>query len=157
MTNIRTAVRVHALPVETLQAVRASGLDAAGHAVECLTAAGGEPLRCCLRDARAGENLILFGYTPPLPASPYQEVGPVFAHAAACAGPTHDGGYPAAWQSRPQVLRAYDRRGWIHDARVHDGADPEKVIEELFADPAVVQLHSRNIAYGCFMFQVTRD
>jgi hypothetical protein len=30
------------------------------------------------------------------------------------------------------------------------------VIEELLADPAVVQVHSRNVTYGCFMFSVTR-
>jgi hypothetical protein len=121
-----------------------------------VVADGGEPLRCCLRPARAGEELVLFGWEPPLPPSPYREVGAVFAHAVACAGPP-DAGYPAEWRGRPQVLRAYDSRGWIHEAtRVHDGTDPESVIGGMLEDPTVVEIHSRNIAYGCLMFRVSR-
>ncbi|WP_320068460.1 DUF1203 domain-containing protein [Micromonospora sp. RTGN7] len=146
--------RVRALPPEVPAAVRAAGRDASGLPPHRSTATGGEPLRCCLRDATTGEEIMLFGYAPPIPAGPYREVGPVFAHAGPCAGPS--AGYPPAWRGRAQVLRAYDRRGWIHDARVHDGADPEAVIAELLTDPAVERLHSRNVAYGCFMFTVDR-
>lgn len=122
-----------------------------------VTASGGEPLRCCLRDASAGESLVLFNYSPPLPAaSPYEERGAVFAHADSCAGP-ESSSYPADWVGRSQVLRAYDSRGWIHPAtRVHDGRDPEAAIAAVFAHPEVVEVHSRNVAYGCFMFAVTR-
>ncbi len=121
-------------------------------------ARGGEPLRCCLRDAAAGEELLLFNYEPPLPAgTPYRELGAVFAHAGECAGPSTDG-YPADWVGRPQVLRAYDARGWIHPAtRTHDGADPGAVLAEVLAKPDVVAVHSRNIAYGCYMFTATRE
>ena len=49
------------------------------------------------------------------------------------------------------------QRGWIHDAtRVHDGSDPEAVIADMLADPSVAEIHSRNIAWGCYMFRVTR-
>jgi len=122
-----------------------------------VVASGGEPLRCCLRDASKGEELVLFNYTPPLPApSPYEERGAVFAHAAACDGPESEA-YPAGWVGRPQVLRAYDARGWIHPAtRVHDGSDPEGVIAAVFSHPEVVEVHSRNLAYGCYMFAITR-
>jgi hypothetical protein len=58
--------------------------------------------------------------------------------------------------SPTQVLRAYDRQGRICGGRLHDGTDPEAVIAELFADPQVRQLHSRNVVYGCFMFVVER-
>lgn len=117
---------------------------------------GGEPLRCCLRDATDGEELLLFNYEPPLPAaSPYREKGAIFTHAGECAGPAP--GYPADWLRRPQVLRAYDARGWIHPAtHVHDGTDPVAAIEKVLAEPDVVEVHSRNIAYGCYMFAVTR-
>jgi hypothetical protein len=55
------------------------------------------------------------------------------------------------------VLRAYDAAGRIHPAtRVHDGTDPPAEIAEVLAQPGVVAVHSRNIAYGCFMFAVTR-
>jgi Protein of unknown function (DUF1203) len=145
---------IRALPAAILDTVRATGLDASGNLVERVTASGGEPLRCCLRDATAGEQLMLFGYEPPLPPSPYREVGAVFAHAERCAGPAA-GAYPDGWRDRSQVLRAYDERGWIHPAtRVHDGSDPEAAIAKVLAAPGVVQVHSRNVAYGCYMFTV---
>ncbi len=157
-TTTVSGFQVHAIPSDVLRKVRDSGLDASGNPVRRITATGDEPLRCCLRDATAGEDVILFGYEPPIPTSPYREVGAVFAHAGACEGPAAGpaGGYPAAWRGHRQVLRAYDSRGWIHSATVHDGTDPEAAIAALFADPAVVQIHSRNVAYGCFMFRLTR-
>jgi hypothetical protein len=129
--------------------VRGDGVD--------VVASGGEPLRCCLRDAVAGEDLVLFNHAPPLPApSPYEERGAVFTHASPCGGPDFDG-YPPDWVGRPQVLRAYDERGWIHPAtRVHDGSDPVAALTAVFAEPGVVAVHSRNVAYGCFMFAATR-
>jgi hypothetical protein len=158
MTATTTArFQVHALPADVLDAVRSTGRDVSGNPIERRLTTGGEPLRCCLRNADPGEQAILFGHEPPIPASPYREIGAVFAHAQPCDGPARSDGYPSGWRGRPQVLRAYDRRGWIHDAtRVHDGTDPEAVITEMFADPDVVQIHSRNVAWGCYMFAVTR-
>lgn len=159
MTTTRTtAFTVIPLPVGLLDAVRSSGLDTSGNPVQHVVAGGGEPIRCCLRNAREGESLILFGYEPKIPASPYREIGAVFAHTQACPGPEHTDAYPADWHGKPQVLRAYDERGWIHPATtVHDGSDPEAAIAAILADPKVTQLHSRNIAYGCYMFAVTRE
>lgn len=157
VTQEAIGFRIHALPTSTLNDVRLDGLDVNGNPVERLVASGGESLRCCLHDAAQGEDLILFGYEPPLPAGPYREVGPIFAHAAPCPGPATEAGYPAEWYGRPQVLRAYDKRGRIHPAtRIHDGTAPEKAIMAVLADPEVTLLHSRNIAYGCFMFAATR-
>lgn len=151
-----TSFIVHAIDPDDLEVVRTRGTDAGGNPVETVLAGGGEPLRCCLRSALPGESLLLFGWEPPLPPSPYREVGPVFAHAESCSGP-RDRGYPADWRGRTQVLRAYDRRGWIHEAsRVDDGSDPEAALAALLEDPTVAEVHSRNLAYGCWMFRVTR-
>jgi hypothetical protein len=148
--------RIHAIPTDVLARVRSSRRDASGNPAAPIRADGGEPLRCCLRNARNGEWLLLFGYEPPIAAgSPYREIGAVFAHAEPCAGPDGDE-YPQAWRGKPQVLRSYDRRGWIRAAVVHDGSEVESEIARLLADPEATQLHSRNVAYGCFMFVVTR-
>ncbi len=152
----RTSYLITAMPLEVLAEVRRTVRDASGRPPQRLAADGGEPLRCCLRDAVAGEPLLLFGYAPPLPAGPYREVGPVFAHDTDCPGPAHDIGYPPGWRGRPQVLRAYDREGRIVGGRLHDGDDPERAIGDLLADPVVDRLHSRNVVYGCFMFVVMR-
>ncbi|SHN48052.1 DUF1203 domain-containing protein [Cryptosporangium aurantiacum] len=151
-----TTYRIDAIAPQTLDAARAGSPDAGGTPPERRTADGGEPLRCCLRDASPGEELILFGYRPPLPEGPYREYGPVFAHATPCGGAV-DGRYPEGWLGRPQVYRAYDAEGRIHPAtRVHDGSAPDAVLDEMLADPSVIGIHSRNVAYGCFMFTVTR-
>lgn len=157
MTPTRT-FRIHPIPADELEEIRSSGLDASGNPVEALIDAVGEPLRCCLRNARPGEKVILFGYEPPIPnsSSPYREIGAVVAHADACAAPEAWDSYPPDWQGRPQVLRAYDERGWIHPASTtHDGSDPGGAIAAVLAEPGVVEVHSRNVAYGCFMFVAT--
>ncbi|WP_152363107.1 DUF1203 domain-containing protein [Microlunatus speluncae] len=142
--------RLHPIPPEVITSARTTGVDVAGHPIVRQTAAGREPLRCCLRNAQAGEELILFGYRPVLPVSPYLETGAVFTHAEPCAGPPASGSYPSDWIGRPQVLRAYDERGWIHPASTHhDGSDPAAAIAAVLAQPGVVQLHLRNVAYGC--------
>jgi hypothetical protein len=152
---ITTKYRVLPIPTAHLNAVRVSGVDASGNPVARLVDAVGEPMRCCLRNARTGEGCILFGYEPPIPgqASPYREIGPVLAHAEDCGGPSGSGSYPDDWYGRPQVLRAYDARGWIHPATTtHDGSDPVAALTRVLFEPGVVKVHSRNIAYGCFMF-----
>ena len=152
MTTLTSTTVIRALPAEVLDGVRTTGRDVSGSPVEPVWADGGEPLRCCLRDAVPGEALLLFGYAPQTPRGPYREVGPVFAHAGPCAG-FPGTGYPDDWRQRPQVLRAYDHRGWIHPATtVHDGSDPAAALAEVLAVPGVVEVHSRNIAYGCYMF-----
>jgi hypothetical protein len=157
VTTSTVRFEIHAIPAAVLDRVRASGVDVSGHPVQYLQADGGEPLRCCLRNAEPGERAILFGYEPPIPPSPYREIGAVFAHAETCPGPTVGSDYPPAWRGRRQVLRAYDRRGWIHDAtREHDGTSPEAVIADMLSDPDVHCLHSRNVTWGCYMFSVTR-
>jgi Protein of unknown function (DUF1203) len=156
MSSTTSTFKVSPVPDDVLRRARSERTDASGNPVVNVTATGGEPLRCCLRDAVAGEALLLFGYEPVLPPSPYREVGAVFAHEAPCGGPVQAGCYPPEWRERPQVLRAYDQRGWICDARVHDGTDPAAVIDEMLQNEAVAQIHSRNIAYGCYMFLVRR-
>lgn len=151
-----TTTHIHPIPADVLARVRAGSTDVSGNPVEYPTASGGEPLRCCLRDARHGEELALFGYEPPLPSSPYREIGAVYAHATPCDGPASEYDYPTDWHGRQQVLRAYDERGWIHPATtVHDGTDPVTALAAVLAEPGVVQVHSRNIAYGCYMFAAT--
>ncbi|HTW97546.1 MAG TPA: DUF1203 domain-containing protein [Acidimicrobiales bacterium] len=150
------SVQIHAIEEQVLEAVRRAHRGAAGSEVWSRVASGGEPLRCCLRDARPGDELLLFAYELPLPAGPYQETGPIFVHAERCAGWSGEERYPSEWTRRPQVLRAYDAHGAIHEAtRVHDGTRSEAQLAEVLAQPGVVEVHSRNIAYGCFMFRAT--
>ena len=117
-------VRRARAPAALLDDVRSTGVDASGTPAERVVATGGEPLRCCLRDARRRRGAAAVRLPAADADGPYREVGAGLRPRRACAGYAGDG-YPPTGSSRPQVLRAYDDRGWIHPAtRVHDGSDP---------------------------------
>ncbi len=151
-----TGLLYEAIPTAELDAIRAAGRDEAGNPLEVqVHRDGGAPLRCCLREARAGDRLLLIAYTPPGPAGAYAERGPVFIHAERCAGyPTSDQ-YPPELAGRQQVVRAYDQQGRIADGVLAaDGKQAAVVIAELLARPEVELVHLRNVGYGCYNFSV---
>jgi Protein of unknown function (DUF1203) len=143
------------LPGE-LDAIRAAGRDEARNPLEAQVARdGGAPLRCCLREARLGERLLLIAYSPPGTAGAYAERGPVFVHADRCGGYRTPGEYPPELAHRQQVVRAYDGQGRIADGVLTaDGRQAQDVIRELLARPGVELVHLRNVGYGCYNFAV---
>ena len=154
-TGTSTAFRVAALPAAELQRIRERGVDDFGNAVEPFTTTeAGAPLRCCLRDAEAGERIALIAYRPSPVPGPYAEVGPVFVHAEACEGYADEDRYPQGFRSRNQLLRAYDERGRQVENVIVDGAAAERGITALLERPDVAFLHSRNVLAGCYMFTV---
>lgn len=120
-------------------------------------AEGTEPVRCCLRDAVPSESLLLTSYEPPMPESPYTEVGAVFIHANAADCTPLPSGFPRMSSRRQQVLRAYDARGWIHDYALADPGQSAQQAETLLTDPAVAFVDVRNPGPGCYMFRVSRS
>ena len=55
------------------------------------------------------------------------------------------------------MFRAYRADGSIAGGLLaQPGRAQEQAIGELFADPEITFLHSRNVIYGCFMFEITR-
>jgi len=149
-------VTYQAIPAAELDTIRTAGRDEAGNPLEVrVLESEGAPLRCCLREARAGERVLLIAYTPPGTAGAYAERGPVFIHAERCAGYLTPGRYPPGLAQRQQVARAYDRQGRIADGVVvADGRHAERVIAELLARPEVELVHLRNVGYGCYNFAV---
>lgn len=146
---------VHPIAADHLDGVRTQGHDGHGNPLVARAASGREPLRCCLRLAGPGESIGLIGYAPLGTGGGYREVGPVFVHADHCEGPI-DSGYPASFTERQQVFRAYNADGAIADAVLAEPGDHDVAIEKLFADPAVVEIHTRNVLYGCYMLRITR-
>ncbi|MEU2762390.1 MULTISPECIES: DUF1203 domain-containing protein [unclassified Streptomyces] len=164
-----TAYEPRPIAPETLDELRAAD-DAGRPCLPFTVADGGDPLRCCLRGSEPGELIALVSYAPlrrwaaATGASPgaYDEQGPVFIHAEACAGPDPEReGYPF---SRPGALRAvrrYDARGLIVGGRLLEiPAEAEKgfdaALDEAFADPEVALAHVRAVEHGCFLFEVRR-
>ena len=157
-TTTSTVMQVSPIPAERLQQIRSHGRDDNGEAFSSRTDdEGGAPLRCCLRNSRPGEQIALIGYRPFRQPGPYAEVGPVFIHADECAGYPAIDDYPDEFRSRRQVFRAYRADGTIAGGRmVEPGHDQEQAAAELLADPEIEFIHSRNVIFGCYMFEITR-
>jgi hypothetical protein len=149
---------VTALPPTDLERIRSHGWDDFGNPVEVTINQDddGSPLRCCLRDARAGEAVALIAYRPADRGGPYAEVGPVFIHAEPCPGYQQTAAYPEGFRHRRQLFRAYGPTGrQVHNQIVERG-DEEAVIADLLNRPDVDYIHSRNVLAGCYMFTITR-
>ena len=146
------------IPPARLGEIRAAMTDEAGHRLAVrVDAAGGNPLRCCLRETLPGEEVLLISYTPPGASGAYAERGPVFIHAQPCPGYLTPGQYPPGLRHRQQVVRAYDHQGQIYDGIVvSDGEEAETVIRSLLTRSDVALVHLRNVGYGCYNFAVRR-
>lgn len=155
-----TALSFHAIPPSELTRIRAAGVDDFGHPLRIMVneSPDGTPLRCCLREAAVGEEVVLIAWRPLIeaPHSVYAEVGPIFIHADACSGCKDDVSYPEGFRHRQQVLRSYTAAGDMHATTIAAGDSAEAAIAELLADPEAAVVHSRNIEPGCYMFAIRR-
>ena len=112
------------------------------------------PCRRCLKDARAGELLVLAPYDPFTRRSPYAGEGPVFVHADGCE--PFAGGETEQVGGRTLSIRAYDADAMLQDAAVLPGEQFETGVKELLGDPDVAFLHVHFAGPGCFAFRVDR-
>ena len=115
------------------------------------------PCRHCLADALPGEEMVLAPHSPFEMEGPYREVGPVFVHAEACAGPDRTDVLPDDLRRAPRVLRAYDADGRIHTGELASPEELDTALEKLLADEEVAEVQVRSLSHGCFLFAVTRD
>ena len=144
------ALTFEAIPAAGLAEIRAAGRDEAGNSLTVQADNGGSPVRCCLRETRPGERVMLIACTPPGTAGAYAERGPVFVHADPCEGYPTPRRYPPGLRHRMQVVRAYDRQGRIADGMLAaDGLQAEAVIAEMLARPDAGLVHLRNVGCGC--------
>jgi uncharacterized protein DUF1203 len=152
-----TTFRYHPIDDETVRSVRETMRDAHGNELRVrISETDSAPCRSCLRVTPLGTPLILFAHRPFTTAGPYAETGPVFVHADACTPYPGSSAFPDDFRSRILVLRAYDAQGDINDATLAAGDDAEAMLTRLFDDAAVVVVHARNPAWGCFDFAITR-
>jgi hypothetical protein len=152
-------VRVHAIDAQRLDAVRAAGDDGHGNPLRPFAATGdGEPLRCCLRYAAAGERITLISFAPFTHASVWTEVGPVYIHADVCEGYQSTATLPARLDTGPRVLRTYradHTMNYEHNTVVTDDSELAPIIDGLLAEADVATVHVRTLAPQCFLYAVT--
>jgi hypothetical protein len=149
---------VHAIEPAHLEAIRTTGADGHGNRLSPFAATGrGEPLRCCLRYADAGEQIALISYAPFEQPSVWREVGPVYIHAERCEGYTRPGELPERLARGPRVLRTYradDTMNYEHNTVVSEEVDLEPTVTRLLCEPDVATVHVRTLAPQCFLYAV---
>jgi len=158
-TTTADALVARPIPAGDLDEVRTRGVDELGNPVQITAAVGeGEPLRCCLRYARAGEAIALISYSPE-GQGVWREVGPVYVHANACPGPPSTA-LPEQLRTGPRVLRAYRLDGSMNyeqNTLVRDDEDLEATLRRLLRDPEVSRVHVRTVLPQCFLYSVTLE
>jgi hypothetical protein len=152
---------VQAIDSARLESIRTSGSDGHGNQLRPFAATGlGEPLRCCLRYAEAGEPITLISYAPFEDPSVWKEVGPVYIHAERCRGYTATGQLPEQLARGPRVLRTYradNTMNYEHNTVVSREVDLEPIVAQLLCEPDVATVHVRTVAPQCFLYSVVAD
>ncbi|MFN2503446.1 MAG: DUF1203 domain-containing protein [Acidimicrobiales bacterium] len=158
---LRPQFRIEAIAPDALDRIRVDGEDDFGNPIlVTIDEEGGAPLRCCLQPAEPGAAVALIAHRPFARPGPYAEVGPVFIHAGRCAGYDTPEQYPPGFRDWPTLIfRPYhfDGRMAYPALAMVEGRHAEQAIAEMFADPTIEVIHSRNLYAGCFMFGIHRS
>lgn len=131
-----------------LAAIRATRVTAA--------ASRGFPCRVSLRDAAAGEQLILLHHTSHAVETPYRSAYAIFVRKAADRPASYVDCLPPVFEGRPLGLRGFDAAGVLRDARLALPGEAEAGIIDLLANPAIAYIDAHNAAHGCFAARVER-
>ena len=115
---------------------------------------GRAPCRRCLRNAEAGEALVLTPYDPFTVRSPYAGEGPVFVHADGCEPFAPAPGQLCRADRRRAAAGAYDGEAMMTGAAVLAGEGFEERVTELLGADRVKFLHVHFAGPGCFAFRV---
>jgi hypothetical protein len=143
------------------QFVHLSGLDdaaLAGHGVKryLVDQKPGFPDRVELRDLELGEHALLLNYVHQPADTPYRSSHAIFVREGTSGTYDEINRVPDMIRIRLLSLRAFDSDGMMLDADVIDGMDVDDLIQRMFADPNVVNIHVHAAKRGCFMARIER-
>ncbi len=129
---------------------------AAGVHLVTATASPGFPDRITLEDAEIGEELLLLNHTSQTADSPFRATHAIYVRKGDPTPFDAVDDLPSAMLARPQSLRGFDAEGMMRDADLAEGNAIAEVIERLFENPDIVEIHAHNAKQGCFLAKVTR-
>lgn len=116
----------------------------------------GLPDRVEMRDATAGESLLLVNYLHQPAENPYRASHAIFVLEGATRAYDRSDAIPDALRCRTLSLRAFDADHMIVDAELIDGQDAEAAIARLFAISSVDYLHAHYATRGCYAGRIDR-
>lgn len=158
MTEIE--IRISGIDRPALAEALHRGIDHGGNPIEpFVDPVGGWPLRCCLTESRAGEEIAIVAWSPFHWKGPYAEVGPVVVHSQGCDESPDRHRLPAELDGQPMTLRPYGLDHRIAYDKVRHlpaGGSLTAELQELLDDAEIEMVHGRNVTGGCFSFQASR-
>ena len=116
----------------------------------------GWPCRISLKDARAGESLILLNYTSHDVTTPYRSAYAIFVREIADISAEYTDETPPVFEDRPMALRAFDEAGMLQGAALALPGQANAKIRELFESDDIAYIYAHNAAHGCFSAKVGR-
>jgi hypothetical protein len=144
-------------PADFLPLFALSDSELASHRAMRVTASQhpGYPCRVTLRDAPAGEELILLHHVSHDVATAYRSAFAIYVSRSDDA-PEYRDAIPPVMQGRSLGLRGFDAAGMLRDARLAPPGEADAGIRDLFGDPEIAYIHAHNAAHGCFVARVDR-
>jgi hypothetical protein len=115
----------------------------------------GFPERIEMRDAQAGETLLLVNFEHQSADTPYRSSHAIYVREGATE--TWSGDHlPEVMRKRLLSLRAFSADGSMVDADVVEGREAEPVIERLLGEDRVAYLHAHYAKPGCYAARIDR-
>lgn len=135
---------------------RASGLDDGGNRLRRRAADAPSPCRVCLRDAVAGEAVLLGSYHLPRPRGIYWTPSPIFVHAEPCVPFAMADTIPGIVRNRLVSVRAYDTDDQcVYDlGHAGDGDGVDAPLARALADPRTAFVNIHTAKPGCLLCRV---
>ncbi|AYV66155.1 MULTISPECIES: DUF1203 domain-containing protein [Niallia] len=116
----------------------------------------GFPCRVSLKDAEIGEEVILLNYQYHFVNSPYKANGPIFIRKEATTAMLDVNEIPDIIYHRLLSLRGYNIDAMLVDARVTEGVNVRKMIDDVFDNEEVAYIHIHYAKPGCYSCLVKR-
>lgn len=117
----------------------------------------GWPCRISLKDAKAGESLILFNHTSHDVATPYRSAYAIYVREGVEQPAEYFDETPPVFEGRPMAFRAYDAEGMLRNAALALPGEADMKIRALFEGEEIAYIHAHNAAHGCFAAKVERS
>lgn len=116
----------------------------------------GFPDRIEMREARAGETVLLLNHMSQPALSPYRATHAIYIREGATERYDRVGEVPQIMRSRLLSLRAFDEAGMMVDGDVVDGSEVEHVIARMLTQPRTSYIHAHNAKRGCYAGRIDR-
>ncbi len=116
----------------------------------------GFPDRIEMREARAGEAVLLLNHMSQPALSPYRATHAIYIREGATERYDRIDEVPEVMRTRLLSLRAFDRDGMMIDGDVVDGTDVERVIDRMLSNASTDYIHAHNAKRGCYAGRIDR-